>query len=107
MGFGRRFRRFFRRTAGSILRSGAGIIDNVLGTNISGDNGLPSLDVSQAETGIIQQQPDTPTTPTQSTTTEGTSGDGKFSDVTSIFDALSTSEEDEWDKLLGRKFSKK
>lgn len=98
--------RAFERAFRGVGDLAGGIVDNVLGTNITGNNGLPSMDVSQANTGIEDTIPTTPTTPNQTPTESVNKGDGKFSDVVSVFDALSTSQEDEWDKLLGRKFSK-
>lgn len=98
--------RIFERTVRGVGDLAGGIVDNVLGTNITGNNGLPSMDVSQANTGIDTTAPTTPTTPNQAPTENISSGDGKFSDVVSVFDALNTSQEDDWDKLLGRKFSK-
>lgn len=99
--------RALERTVRGVGDLAGGIVDNVLGTNITGNNGLPSMDVSQANTGIENTAPTTPTTPNQTPTENiNSSGDGKFSDVVSVFDALSTSQEDDWDKLLGRKFSK-
>lgn len=97
--------RIFERTVRGVGDLAGGLVDGLIGTNITGNNGLPSMDVSQARTGI-DTGTTTPTTPNQTPTDTIAQGDGKFSDVISVFDALNTSQEDDWDRLLGRKFSK-
>lgn len=81
-----------------------GLVDGVLGTNITGMNKMPEMnvDVEKADPSLS-----TPTTPENSPTQIGTGDttDTGFGDITSIFNTL-TKQEDEWDKFLGR-YSKK
>lgn len=79
-----------------------GLVDGVLGTNISGQNKMPEINVSAP---VEQADPSlsTPTTPENSPTQIGTGDttDTGFGDITSIFNTLSK-QDDEWDQFLGR-----
>lgn len=88
----------------SVGNVAGGLVDGVLGTNITGMNKMPEMnvDVEKADPSLS-----TPTTPENSPTQIGTGDttDTGFGDITSIFNTL-TKQEDDWDKFLGR-YSKK
>lgn len=102
---GRSVERTVRRTVRGVGGIIGGTVDSVLGTNITGNNGMPELPT------MPENKPDpslsTPTTPENSPTQMGV-GDGTdtgFGDITSIFNSMNK-QEDEWDKFLGRYFKK-
>lgn len=96
--------RAVRRVVRGVGDVAGGIVDGVLGTNITGNNKMPEMNV---EVEKADPSLSTPTTPENSPTQIGTGDttDTGFGDVTSIFSSL-TKQEDEWDKFLGR-YSKK
>lgn len=101
---GRAVERAVRRTIRGVGEVAGGVVDGILGTNITGNQTLPTMNVDVEESDPSLS---TPTTPENSPTQIGTGDttDTGFGDITSIFSVL-TKQEDEWDQFLGR-YSKK
>lgn len=96
------------RSVESIVRGttdvAGGIVDSVLGTNITGNNVMPQLNL---ETPTTTTEVNQAITPEGSVTGKGQAdlSDTGLGDVVSVFDMFSD-QEDEMDILLGRKYNK-
>lgn len=100
----RRAIRSIERVFRGVGEVAGGIVDTVLGTNITGNNMLPQTQ----ETPVTTTEVSKPTTPEGSVTGKGQAdlSDTGLDEVTSVFDMFG-SQEDEMDILLGRKYGKK
>lgn len=115
----RRAVRSITRTVRSVTRSverivrgssdvAGGIVDTILGTNITGNNTIPEMpEVQQIETPVTTTEVNQAITPEGSVTGKGQAdlSDTGLGDVVSVFDMFSD-QEDEMDILLGRKYNK-
>lgn len=112
----RRAVRSITRTVRSVTRSverivrgssdvAGGIVDTILGTNITGNNTMP--EIQQIETPVTTTEVNQAITPEGSVTGKGQAdlSDTGLGDVVSVFDMFSD-QEDEMDILLGRKYNK-